>query len=263
MKIIRNLILICCVALLMTGCVRYDVGINFQDQTHGQIVQQIKLGQQLTSFGDDVLDEWLNNINQRVKQLDGTTKRISKQELLVKIPFYNGADLEKKFNQFFNPVTLKGKKSKQNPEIELPQFASTFKIQQNNWLFALRNHINLSLDLRSLALVSTPENVLVGSGNLLELQFALTTPWGAQVIEPVQLAEGLSNPLLTTVQQQGKQVVWQLKPGEINQLEAIFWVPSWIGVGTVAIILLVSLGIYLKSRLPQPPVKTQAVPTES
>ena len=257
MKIIRNLILICCVALLMTGCVRYDVGINFQDQTHGKIVQQIKLGQQLTSFGDDVLDEWLNNINQRVKQLDGTTKRISKQELLVTIPFYNGADLEKKFNQFFNPVTLKGKKSKKTSEVELPQFASTFKIKQNNWLFALRNHINLELDLRSLALVSTPENVLVGSGNLLELQFALTTPWGAQVIQP------LSEPLLTTVQQQGKQVVWQLKPGEINQLEAIFWVPSWIGVGTAAIILLVSLGFYLKSRLPQRPRQTQPVPTES
>lgn len=255
MKMIRNLILIFAVALLMTGCVRYDVGINFQDQTHGQIVQQIQLGQRLSSFGDDVLDDWLSNINQRVKQLDGETKRLSQQELLVTIPFYNGADLEKKFNQFFNPIDLKGKKSKKNIAPELPQFASTFKIKQNNWLLVLRNHINLELDLRSLALVSTPENVLVGSGNLLELQFALTTPWGAKVIEPFPSPE--------TVQQAGKKVVWKLKPGEINQLEAIFWVPSWVGIGTGVIILFVSLGMYLKSRLPQRPAQKQPMPTET
>lgn len=263
MKLIRNLILMVCVALLMTGCVRYDVGINFQDQTHGQIVQNIQLGQRLTSFGDDVLDEWLSSINQRVKQLEGTTKRISKQELLVTIPFYNGADLEKKFNQFFNPIELKGKKSKKNSEPELPQFASTFKIEQNNWFLALRNHINLELDLRSLALVSTPENVLVNSGNLLELQFALTTPWGAKIPEPVPFSEIGSSSVLTNVQQQGKQIIWKLKPGEINQLEAIFWVPSWIGIGTGVIILLVGLGSYLKSLLPQRRIKKQPMPTET
>lgn len=263
MKILRHLMLTICVALLMTGCVRYDVGINFQDQTHGQIVQHIQLGQRLTSFGDDVLDEWLSTINQRVRQLEGTTKQLSKQELLVTIPFYNGADLEKKFNQFFNPVELKGTKVKQNKELELPQFASTFKIKQNNWLLALRNHIKLELDLRSLALVSTPENVLVGSGNLLELQFALTTPWGAKVVESAPLSEIASQPGLTTIQQEGKQVVWKLQPGEINQLEAIFWVPSWIGIGTGVIILLVSLGIYLKSLLPQRQVKKQPIPTET
>lgn len=44
-------------SLLLSGCVKYDVGINFQGQHHGAIVQQIKLGEQLTSFSNSQAQE--------------------------------------------------------------------------------------------------------------------------------------------------------------------------------------------------------------
>jgi hypothetical protein len=51
------------------------------------------------------------------------------------------------------------------------------------------------------------------------------------------------------VQQQGKQLVWKLKSGAENHLEAVFWVPSPLGIGTVAIVLLVIGGIFLRAQL--------------
>ncbi|CAD5936607.1 hypothetical protein PCC9214_01646 [Planktothrix tepida] len=262
-KIIKQLTLVFCAIFLLSGCVRYDVGVEFQDQTHGQIVQKIQLGEQLTSFSHDVVDEWISTMEQRVKQLKGKTKRLSKQEILVTIPFYNGQDLEKKFNQFFNPAEFKSKKSKKQSHIELPQFSSDFNVKQNNFIFALRNHLSLELDLRSLSLLSTSDNVLISSGNLLELQFVLTTPWGATVINPVSLSDPSGEPLLVNVESNGKQVIWTLKPGEINHLEAMFWVPSPIGIGSVLIILVTALGIYLKSST-YPKIKTEKplIPTK-
>ena len=44
------------------------------------------------------------------------------------------------------------------------------------------------------------------------------------------------------------QVTWQLEPGQINHIETSFWVPSYLGIGTVIIILIVLLGFYAKHR---------------
>ncbi len=259
-KIIKQLTIVFCAIFLLSGCVRYDVGVEFQDQTHGLIVQKIQLGERLTSFSHEVIDEWISSLERRVKQLKGKTKRLSKQEISVTIPFNNGKDLEKKFNQFFNPAEFNTQKSKKNSDVVLPQFSSDLNLKQNNFIFALRNHLSLELDLRSLSLLSTSENVLISSGNLLELQFVLTTPWGATVINPVSIAaETSSEPILVNVESNGKQVVWTLKPGEINHLEAIFWVPSPIGIGTLVIILITALGIYLKSNI-RPQIKTGQPP---
>ncbi len=38
--------LILSLLVLLTGCVRYDVGINFDEQHHGEIVQHIRLAKQ-------------------------------------------------------------------------------------------------------------------------------------------------------------------------------------------------------------------------
>ena len=48
---------------------------------------------------------------------------------------------------------------------------------------------------------------------------------------------------------EGKQLVWKLKPGEINYLEAVFWIPSPVGIGAVIIALFVAAGISLKYQL--------------
>lgn len=263
MKIIKPFLIVFCALFLLSGCVRYDVGVNFQDQTHGQIVQKIQLAERLTSFNRDVINEWVSTLERRVKQLKGRTQKLSKQEILVTLPFYNGKDLEDKFNHFFNPAEFNLKKSKKETEVKLPEFASHLNIKQNNWIFALRNHLNLELDLRSLSLLSTSENVLISSGNLLELQFVLTTPWGARIVNPVSVSDTSDEPQFVKVESNGKQVVWTLQPGEINQLEAIFWVPSPIGIGTLVIVMVTALGMYLKSNI-QPSVKIDqpSIPTK-
>jgi hypothetical protein len=101
----------------------------------------------------------------------------------------------------------------------------------------------LELDLRSLSLLSSNGSLLLSPGGLLELDFSLNTPWGAKSIETVAGA------LVPESYQQGKQLVWKLKPGEINYLEAIFWIPSPVGIGALIIALFVAAGIALKYQI--------------
>lgn len=65
------------------------------------MIQHIKLGEQLTNFSEKEGNAWLNSIERRALKLQGKSKRLSQDELVVTIPFSNGQDLVKKFNQFF------------------------------------------------------------------------------------------------------------------------------------------------------------------
>ncbi|MEG4985562.1 DUF3153 domain-containing protein [Microcoleus sp. BR0-C5] len=236
--------LVFCLLTLVTGCVQYDVGVNFESQTRGEIVQHIKLGERLTSFSSETVAEWLKSVERRVRLLDGKTKRVSPTEVLVRIPFNNGAELQDKFNQFYNPVapTTKSLVSSRL-ETDLPKFESHLNVKQNNLLLVLRNRLSLELDLRSLSLLSSNGSLLLSPGGLLELDFSLNTPWGAESIETVAGA------LVPESSQQGKQLVWKLKPGEVNYLEAIFWIPSPVGIGALIIALFVAAGIALKYQI--------------
>jgi len=233
-----------CLLTLVTGCVQYDVGVNFQSQTRGEIVQHIKLGEKLASFSSETVRDWLNSVEQRVRLLNGKTKRLSETEVMVTIPFNNGAELEDKFNQFYNPIAPTTKYRAASPlETDLPKFESHLSVKQNNLLLVLRNRLSLELDLRSLSLLSSNGSLLLSPGGLLELDFSLNTPWGAASIETVAGA------LVPESYQQGKQLVWKLKPGEVNYLEAIFWIPSPVGIGALIIALFVAAGIALKYQI--------------
>lgn len=227
------------VVLLLSGCVRYDVGVNFDNPHRGEIVQHIKLGERLTSFSGDSAQEWLNSIERRTRQLEGKVKRLSNEEIAVTIPFNNGAELESKFNEFFNPVEKKNSSRVKTTE-ELPTIDSHFKLNQNNLLLLLRNKLSYDLDLRSLSLISTNNSVLANPGSILDLEFSLNTPWGAKSIEKD------SNAVHPESYQNNRQLVWTLKPGQLNHVEAVFWLPSPIGIGTVLITLFVAAGIYLR-----------------
>ena len=236
--------LVFCLLTLVTGCVQYDVGVNFESQTRGEIVQHIKLGERLTSFSSETVAEWLKSVERRVRSLDGKTKRLSQTEVLVRIPFNNGAELQDKFNQFYNPIAQTAKSRVASPlETDLPKFESHLNVKQNNLLLVLRNRLSLELDLRSLSLLSSNGSLLLSPGGLLELDFSLNTPWGAESIETVAGA------LVPESYQQGKQLVWKLKPGEVNYLEAIFWIPSPVGIGALIIALFVAAGIALKYQI--------------
>ena len=233
-----------CVLNLVTGCVQYDVGVNFDSQTRGEIVQHIKLGEKLTSFSSDTVADWLKSVERRVRLLDGKTKRLSEREVLVSIPFNNGAELEDKFNQFYSPIAQTAKSRVASPlETDLPKFESHLKVKQNNLFLVLRNRLSLELDLRSLSLLSSNGSVLLSPGGLLELDFSLNTPWGAKSIETAAGA------IVPASYQDGKQLVWKLKPGEVNYLEVTFWIPSPVGIGALIIALFVAAGIALKYQI--------------
>lgn len=234
-----------CLLTLVTGCVQYDVGVNFDSQTRGEIVQHIKLGEKLTSFSSETVADWLKSVEQRVRLLDGKTKRLSDREVLVSIPFNNGAELEDKFNQFYNPIAQTAKsRIASRLETDLPKFESHLSVKQNNLLLVLRNRLSLELDLRSLSLLSSNGSLLLSPGGLLELDFSLNTPWGAE-----NIVTNVAGALVPASYADGKQLVWKLKPGEINYLEATFWIPSPVGIGALIIALFVAAGIAVKYQL--------------
>lgn len=252
-KFLGILPLILCIVTFLTGCVKYDVGVNFAGLHQGEIVQHIKLGERLKSFSNDTFDEWLKSIESRAKNLQGKVNKISDQELIVTIPFNNGKELETKYNQFFNPNQEQKPQNLANQDENLPAFKSELKLQQGNFLFSVRNHLIYDLDLRSLSLTSpsTTGNVQIDPGSLLQLEFRLNTP---KVIRSPIKGENAINP---TIQAAGKQLIWELQPGELNHLEAVFWLPSPLGIGSILIVLLVFFGRFVKYQIFTNPGKSK------
>ncbi|MEH1921242.1 DUF3153 domain-containing protein [Nostoc sp.] len=236
-------------SLLLTGCVKYDVGLNFDNSNSGELIQHIKLGERLTSFSGDSVYEWLNSIERRARQLEGKTQRVSQEEIIVTIPFSSGRELQEKFNEFFNPRANQPPESVQSEsDSELPKIESNVLLEENNFLLLVRNRLIYDLDLRSLSLIASKGNVLANAGSILDLEFSLKTPWGAKNI---QLTETAIEP-----EKNGNQLVWKLQPGELNHIEAVFWLPSPLGIGGLLIILFVSGGLYLRYNfMPDPRIQ--------
>ncbi|QHG16186.1 DUF3153 domain-containing protein [Nostoc sp. ATCC 53789] len=239
-------------SLLLTGCVKYDVGLNFDNSNSGEFVQHIKLGERLTSFSGDSVYEWLNSIERRARQLEGKTQRVSQEEIIVTIPFSSGSELQEKFNEFFNSRTNQSSDAVQSKsDSELPKIESNVLLEQNYFLLLVRNRLIYDLDLRSLALIASKGNVLANAGSILDLEFSLKTPWGAKNI---QLTETAIEP-----EKNGNQLVWKLQPGQLNHIEAVFWLPSPLGIGALLIILFVWGGLYLRYNF-MPDPRTQLLP---
>lgn len=235
------LLLAFCLSLLLSGCVDYQVGVTFDNPNQGKLVQHIQLSDQLTALNNQAAQQWLDNFERRTRKLQGRVQRVSRQELWVTIPFSTGAELATKFNQFFQPTAEKPGKAAASIA-GLPELQSQMKLVQNNLLLWQRARLVYDLDLRSLSLGTSESGSLLNSDTLLDLEFSLTTPWGARSVD-------VANALQPKNRRRGHQLVWQLKPGRVNHLEAVFWMPSPLGFGTVAIAVLVLGGVYVKSRL--------------
>jgi len=251
---IRNPILwvVLLTSLLLSGCVKYDVGVNFDNSNSGELIQHIKLGERLTSFSGDSVHEWLNSIERRTRQLEGKAQRVSQEEIIVTIPFNSGRELQEKFNEFFSPRTNQPSESVQSEsDSELPKIESNVLLEQNYFLLLVRNRLIYDLDLRSLSLIASKGNVLANAGSILNLEFSLKTPWGAKNIQQTETA--------ITPEKNGNQLVWKLQPGELNHIEAVFWLPSPLGIGTLLIILFVWGGLYLRYNfMPDPRIQFPA-----
>jgi hypothetical protein len=236
-SIARQLTICCCmivIAFALSGCVKYETGINFHGLNDGEIIERIQLGQQLNNFSQTAVRSWLESIEQRTKLAQGRIERFSTGEatptsdrdLTVIIPFHNARDLTTKINRYFNPeTTTTDTKS---------QLSSHLHIHQNNFLVVVRNHLTYDIDLRSLALATSDRHLT----NSVELDFSLSSPWGVT-----------SNDLGTSqTVSHDRQMSWRLQPGQLNHLDAIFWLPNPLGIGAIIILLLSLGGYYLKYR---------------
>lgn len=255
-KYLTRIFLPLCIVVLISlgGCVRYDLGIDFQHQNQGNIFQVIELSQQFTDFSSNEAQQWLETIESRAKSLGGTVERRSRgdnasspQTVLVTIPFYSSQQLERSFNQFFHPQST----TAANLSDELLQLDSTIRVEHNNLLLAERNHLYLTVDLRALGVLSEQGKLVISPSALLDLKFRLYTPWGAKTSDSraqVQFDQG--------------GLVWQLQPGEINTIDLVYWLPSRIGIGSLAIIGLMWFGAYLKYGLLRKPTSF-SVPSDA
>ena len=232
-------------SLLLSGCVKSDLGITFASPTRGTIVQHIRFGDQVTRLNASTIQVLLNNLNQRTKPLGGSVHRRDRQAATVTIPFSNSQDLVTKFNRFLSSEDAANPRDRK-VSLDLPKINSQLKIAAGNFILLERRHLVYDLDLRSLGISAPDGNILVDTNSLLELEFALQTPWGAR-----NLASAASpRPVM---RQRGHQLVWRLQPGQVNHVEAVFWLPNPIGIGSLIIVLLVGGGIYFK--------RTAAVPS--
>ncbi|MDY6937456.1 MAG: DUF3153 domain-containing protein [Cyanobacteriota bacterium] len=239
---LRSLWLLPLVLLCLSGCVRYDVGVNFDSQTHGTIVQQIDLSERFANLSGDTVAQWLDSIEHRARLLHGKIERTSDREILVTLPFNNGAELVEKFNGFFNPEDNMPE-AEATDRSQLPKLASHLNLKQNNWIFALRDRLSLDLDLRALGAISDGDRIIVTPDSIVDLSFQLNTPWGATRVR----ADGKTANLASDTDK--TQLAWHLEAGQLNHVEAVFWVPSPIGIGTAIIVAIAIAGHFLKHRL--------------
>jgi Protein of unknown function (DUF3153) len=226
-------ILFCTISIGLSGCVKYDTGINFSSLNYGEIVEHIQLGEQLNSFNQQAVQTWIASIEQRTKQAEGSIDRISDREFKIIIPFNSAQELVTKIEKYFNPTPVTGQ--------DRPKFNAHMQINQSNFLVAVRNQMIYDIDLRSLSLKSSDPQAAIAAQNFVDLDFSLQSPWG------VKSSDAPGN--IGGVKVENKnQVNWQLKPGELNHLDAIFWLPNPLGIGAMMIIFISCGGYYLKYR---------------
>lgn len=193
--------------LSLSGCVKYQTTINFHSFNSGDLIQHITLDKQFYQINQQPIDTWLESIEQRTRQLNGTVSKTSPQELTVTVPFHRASELVSKFNQFFAG-------DKQG-------LASQLSIAESNFLLANRYQLTYELDLSSLTVNSLER------GKALELQFTLQAP-------------SIFNSPATNQQ-------WPLQIGKANHLTSTFWIPNPLGIGGLIIGILVAIGYFLKS----------------
>jgi Protein of unknown function (DUF3153) len=232
-------ILFCTIALALSGCVKYDTGVNFESLNYGEIVEHIQLSEQLNSFSHQAVTAWLASIERRAIGAQGQLQRLTDREFQVTIPFNNTQELVTKIDRYFNPTPVNPQASLSGSIPSTSQLHSQMQIEQSNLLLAVRNHLIYDIDLRALSIVTDPK-IALATNNAIDLEFSLQSPWS--------IKNGNTSNVTNVTAKSDRQIVWQLQPGALNHIEAIFWLPNPLGIGAIVIIILSVAGYYFKYR---------------
>lgn len=211
LRVLIKLIAIAVLSLCLSGCVDYQLGIQFDSQTHGTLVQTLHLDDKFVALNSEVRQQWLEVFIQEAKLFSGQVESLEDGTLQVKIDFNNGADLVKKFNQLFAEDGL----MTQVPGA--PPLLAHLDLTQKNWGLILQNYVHADIDLSALNADSA-----IGDGRALDRWRTLDLSFQ---IDAAAASEQ-----------------WALRPGQVNSIDATFWVPSPIGIGAALIALLCAGG---------------------
>jgi hypothetical protein len=233
-RINRQLVIVfLAIAIGLSGCVKYDTSINFSNLNDGEIVERIQLGDRLNSFSQNAVETWIASIEQRTIQAQGRLERLNDREYKVTIPFNNPQELVTKIDRYFNPnSTQSGTGSQLNSQMQ---------IDCSNFFLVIRNHLIYDIDLRALSIDTADPQVSVDATNSVNLNFSIYSPWGVKNTDT-------DRPVTTIATSDSNQLTWQLKPGRINHVDAIFWLPNPLALGAVVIVLISAIGYYIKYR---------------
>jgi hypothetical protein len=233
--------------LLLSGCLRYDLTLRFDHHSHGQIQQTIDLSERGAALAQPTLAPWLKELKVRSRPLGGQLSQ-SPQTVTLTVPFGTAADLRDRFQQLFadaapvvEPVADRAASNSATSYLQIPgwgpvPFALT--VEQTNWLLASRTHLTYSLDLRDLP--ANGEAPTDPAPAWADLHFRLQVPWGLAQRSPTATPP---------TQQSATGAIWALEPGQITQIDAEFWLPNALGLGTVGIVALVLAGYGLRYRV--------------
>lgn len=210
-----RLIIVMALALCLSGCVDYQLGIRFDSQTHGTLVQTLHLDERFVALNSEVRQQWLQVFIEEAKTFSGKAISLDDGTLQVRIDFTNGQDLTQTFNQLFAVDGL----MTQVPGA--PPLLAHMDLTQKNWGVALFNHLRADIDLSALK-----ADAAVGDGGALDRWRTLD--------------------LSFHISSAAEQKQWPLQPGQVNTIDAEFWVPSPIGIGAVVIIVVCGIGYGLR-----------------
>ncbi|MBD1916392.1 MULTISPECIES: DUF3153 domain-containing protein [Cyanophyceae] len=241
--------------LLLSGCLRYDLTLRFDHQSHGQISQTIDLSDRGAALAQPTLAPWLEELKVRSRPLGGQLSQNS-QTVTLTVPFGTANDLGDRFQQLFasaSDLAIESAAAGEIPPSDRPTYLQVpgwepvpfaLDIDQTNWLLASRTHLTYTLDLRQL-----PPNgdSSADPAPWADLRFRLQVPWGL-----AQLAPTATPP----IQQDATGATWQLEPGQITFIDAAFWLPNAIALGTLGIAALVLAGYGLRYRIFKPKFPT-------
>lgn len=211
-KLALRLLIVLVLALGLSGCVDYQLGIQFDSQTHGVLTQTLHLDERFVALNSEARQQWLQVFTQEARTFSGKVTSLEDGTLQIRIDFNNGADLVQKFNQLFAKDGL----MTQVPGA--PPLLAHLELSQKNWGIALLNHLHADIDLSTLGNDST-----IGDGGALDRWRTLNLSFQIDALA-------------------AETEQWPLVPGQLNTIDTMFWIPSPIGIGAVAIALLCAGG---------------------